>query len=64
MLKETQKVIEETHSLEKSQQGLKSQVYDIIAEVDNLRKELQQVKEESKIDALTGIANRKAFDME
>ena len=64
MFEETQKVIEETNSLEKAQQGLKLQVVDIIAEVDALREELQQVREESKIDALTGIANRKAFDME
>ncbi|MCU7819676.1 MAG: GGDEF domain-containing protein [gamma proteobacterium symbiont of Lucinoma myriamae] len=55
-------LLEETHSLEKSQQRLESQIFDIVAEVDSLRKELQQVKEESKIDALTGIANRKAFD--
>lgn len=64
MLEATQKVIEETHSLEKSQQRLELQIIDIISEVDSLRKELHQVKEESKIDALTGIANRKAFDIE
>lgn len=62
MLEATEKVIEETHSMEKSQQHMEKQIVNVIAEIDSLRKELEQVKEESKTDALTGIANRRAFD--
>ncbi len=64
LLTSTQKVIEETRSLEHSQQHIEKQMNNVIAEIDLLRKELEQVKEESKMDALTGIANRKAFDIE
>ena len=35
----------------------------MLTEVDNLRRELEQVRQESLTDALTGVANRKAFDM-
>ncbi|MCU7939456.1 MAG: GGDEF domain-containing protein [gamma proteobacterium symbiont of Bathyaustriella thionipta] len=62
MFKETQKVIEDTHSMEKSQQHMETQMVSVIAEIDSLRKKLEQVKEESKTDTLTGIANRRAFD--
>jgi diguanylate cyclase len=48
--------------MEKYQHQLDSQVSSILDEVVSLRKELEQVKEESLIDALTGISNRKAFD--
>ena len=62
MLDETRKVIEETHSMEQSQQHVEAQMVGVMAEIDSLRKELEQVKEESKTDTLTGISNRKAFD--
>lgn len=62
MLKETEKVIEETHAMEQSQKHFEKQIVSVMAEIDTLRKELDQVKEESKIDTLTGISNRKAFD--
>ncbi|MCU7938163.1 MAG: GGDEF domain-containing protein [gamma proteobacterium symbiont of Bathyaustriella thionipta] len=62
MLHETTKVIEETHAVKQSQQHMEKQIVSVIAEIDSLRKELEQVKEESKIDALTGISNRRAFD--
>lgn len=64
MLNETEKVIQETHSMEKSQKHLGKQMVNVIDEINVLRKELEQVKEESKLDTLTGIANRKAFDAE
>ena len=35
-----------------------------LSEVESLRKELQQVKEESLTDPLTGLSNRRAFDAE
>lgn len=62
MLHKTEKVIEETHAMKRSQQHMEKQIVSVIAEIDSLRKELEQVKEESKMDALTGISNRKAFD--
>ncbi|MCW8928941.1 MAG: GGDEF domain-containing protein [Gammaproteobacteria bacterium] len=64
LLEKTQNVIDETHSLSQSQQTTEQKMSTIIAEIDLLRKELDQVKEESKKDTLTGIANRKAFDAE
>ena len=62
VLEETQKVIKETHVMEESQQRMEKQIVNVVAEIDSLRKELEQVKEESKTDILTGIANRRAFD--
>lgn len=62
MLDETQKIIAETNTMQQSQQHLNTQMRSVVAEIDSLRKELEQVKEESKTDTLTGIANRKAFD--
>ncbi len=62
MATEVQKVIEDTREMERSQNHLVSQISDVLSEVKSLRKELEQVKEESLIDALTQISNRKAFD--
>ncbi|PVV21917.1 MAG: hypothetical protein B6D74_10745 [gamma proteobacterium symbiont of Ctena orbiculata] len=62
MSAEVKKVVDDTHSLEESQQRLESNMSHILTEVESLRKELEQVKEESLTDALTGISNRKAFD--
>ena len=59
---EVNKVIEDTRSMEQSSQRLETQVHDILTDMDVLRKELAQVKEEAVTDALTGISNRKAFD--
>lgn len=64
LLEKTKKVIDETHAMEKSQKNIEKQMSDVVTEIDNLRKELEQVKEEAKIDTLTGIANRKTFDTE
>lgn len=63
MLDETQKVLNETHDMGESQQRFEKQMKDVVSEIDSLKKELEQVKEESKTDTLTGISNRKAFDM-
>lgn len=59
---EVQKIISNTHSMQKSQERLAAQMSNIMLEVESLRKELEQVKEESLTDSLTGILNRKAFD--
>ncbi len=62
MAAEVDKVIEDTRATEESQKQLGQQLTSIAAEVATLRNELEQVRQESLIDALTGIANRKAFD--
>ncbi len=62
MAAEVNKVIKETRTTEQSQRQFETQLTHIANEMESLRKELAQVKEESLIDALTGISNRKAFD--
>lgn len=62
MSAEVQKVIDDTRTMEQSQQEMESQMSNVLSEVESLRKELEQVKEESLTDALTGLANRRAFD--
>jgi len=59
---EVQKVMEDTRSTEQYQRKFESQVSSKMSEVETLREQLEQVREESLTDALTGIANRKAFD--
>jgi len=59
---EVEKVLVDTRTMEQSQLQLESNMSSIKSEVELLRKELEQVKEESMTDALTGISNRKAFD--
>lgn len=59
---EVQKVISDTRAAEKSQRHLESHVHTLLSEVESLRKEIFQIKEESQTDSLTGIPNRKAFD--
>ncbi|MCP4041126.1 MAG: GGDEF domain-containing protein [Gammaproteobacteria bacterium] len=55
-------VIEDTRSMEQSQHRLELQLAGILTDVESLRKELEEVKEESLTDSLTGISNRRAFD--
>lgn len=61
---EVQTVMESTLSTELSQRKFELQMSGLMEEVDTLRKQLAQIREESLTDALTGIANRKAFDQE
>ena len=61
---EVQKVLAGTRSTEQSQRKIESQMSGMIDEVESLRQQLEKVKEESLTDALTGLANRKAFDQE
>ena len=62
LVAEVQKVKADTQSVEQSQQQFDAQMSDMMGEVDSLRNELEQVREESLTDALTGLANRRAFD--
>jgi len=59
---EVQKVIDDTHTMGQSHHLLESNMTSIMADMQQMRKELDQVKEESLTDALTRISNRKAFD--
>jgi diguanylate cyclase len=56
-------VIEETRSTEQSQRDMQDRLGGVAAEMEALRKELEQIREESLTDSLTGVANRKAFDV-
>ncbi|MEH6357899.1 MAG: GGDEF domain-containing protein [Pseudomonadales bacterium] len=62
VLTEVEKVIEDTRLMKQSQLCLESQITGVLAEVNTLRQELDQVKQESLTDSLTGISNRRAFD--
>jgi len=62
MAAEVNKVIQHTHSTKESQKLSALNLVSIATEVTALRKELEQVRQESLTDALTGISNRKAFD--
>jgi len=59
---ETRRVISRTRSVEEHHRHLESDIASVMTEVEGLRRELELVKKESLTDALTGIANRKAFD--
>lgn len=59
---EVQKVIDDTRAAEKSQRHLEAQVGVLLSDVESLRNEMLQIKEESLTDCLTGIPNRKAFE--
>lgn len=59
---EVDSVLNDTNELKASQEKMEASMADIIGEVETLRRELQQVREEAMTDALTGIANRRSFD--
>jgi diguanylate cyclase len=62
MSTEVKMVIEDTRATEQSQRQFNAQLMQITQDMEFLRKELAQIREESYIDSLTGISNRKAFD--
>ena len=59
-----QGIIVETKQLVEASSGLKSRLHETNQEVESLRQELEHMKEAAKTDALTGLLNRRAFDME
>jgi len=63
MQSEVLKVIDDTRSMERSQRELQSHMDTVLGEVETLRRELEQAREESMTDALTKIPNRKRFDI-
>jgi diguanylate cyclase len=57
-------VLEQTKATHASHMRLNDSLAAVSAEVEALRRELRQVREESLVDALTGVGNRRAFDRE
>jgi diguanylate cyclase len=53
-----------TRRTQKENQSLKNRLTESIAEVGRLREHLEQVRRDATTDALTSLANRKAFDDE
>ena len=62
MNSEVEKAIAATRATEQDQRGINSQIAQLSSDLDTLRQELVQVRQESLTDHLTGISNRKAFD--
>jgi diguanylate cyclase len=55
--------LEETRRMQEQNQALQDQVKQSTGEIAQLRRDLDSVKREAMTDALTGIANRKYFDI-
>lgn len=58
------KVLTDTRKMEQVNVALESQLAESTSEVGQLRDDLEDMRKEALTDALTGIANRKLFDME
>lgn len=57
-----EQILEETRLVVSGGELLSERLNTAVAEVQALKKELNQTKREAKTDTLTGLANRKAFD--
>ncbi len=57
-------VVDETRDMSKRSMHLNESLIQASAEIDDLRKRLENVEQEALTDPLTGIANRKRFDNE
>jgi len=62
MATEVGEILDQTRSTEASQRQFNMELSRVAAEVGSLRKDLEQVRDESMTDWLTGISNRRAFD--
>lgn len=62
LAKEVEKIRTDTQTARESQLEFDSQMSSVRQEVEILRQQLEEVREESLTDALTGLSNRKAFD--
>lgn len=58
------KVLSETRKMEELNQALEHKLTESTQEIGQLREDLEDMRKEALTDALTGIANRKLFDME
>lgn len=59
-----QTLLKETLTMEQSGMVLEQKLKAGAQEVEALRRELERIREEATVDALTGLANRRAFDAE
>ncbi len=57
-------IIAETRSMAEKTMALERRLSDSVSEISDLRSSLQEMKHEALTDGLTGIANRKAFDLQ
>lgn len=57
-----EQILDETRQAMSNGEELSERLNTAVAEVQTLKKELDQSKREAKTDTLTGLANRKAFD--
>lgn len=57
-----EQILDETRQAMTNGEELSERLNTAVAEVQTLKKELDQSKREAKTDTLTGLANRKAFD--
>lgn len=55
-------IISETNTLQDSGKGLRDRLQETTRELETMRRDFEQAKIEARVDALTGLANRKAFD--
>ncbi len=62
-LKAVKEAIKDAQEVAESQQHLGTQLTDVLKEVREIRKVINEVREESQIDPLTGVLNRRAFDL-
>lgn len=60
----TQRLIEETRQMQNNSKRLTQELSNVYSELDELRQECHQVRQESMSDPLTGLKNRRAFDTE
>lgn len=56
-------LVDDAKAMLEQNEGLKTRLAESSSELTELKQDLASVREESMTDALTGIANRKAFDM-
>jgi diguanylate cyclase len=56
-------VLDETHRMQQQNRGLQEQLKTSASEIAQLREDLASVKREAMTDTLTGLANRKYFDI-
>jgi diguanylate cyclase len=57
-----QEILNETRSMENASTGFRSSLESISNEVESLRDDLEKARQQATTDALTGLANRRAFD--
>ena len=57
-------VVQQTNAMAKNSFSLKRMLSETKREVENLRDQLEQSRQEATTDALTGLLNRRAFDAE